>query len=275
MLTYLKKLMLDPYPHRTLAFDIIEKYNLGSYLFRLGHGAVPRSYYGYIVYNGALLAKKLGHKRISVVEFGVAGGNGLLNFEYHAREVKKLLDIEIDVYGFDTGEGLPEPEDYRDLPYHWKPGFFRMDVPALEKKLDFAKLVFGNINETARNFFEKYDPAPIAAVSHDFDYYSSTVAALKLFDADEKYFLPRVFCYFDDIIGYNLVPYNDYTGELLAIHEFNRDRETKKICPAHYLLAQKIQHLWHHQIYVYNDFAHRDYNKFVTDENQQLPLKVR
>jgi hypothetical protein len=275
MFTYLKKLLIAPHPHRALAVDFIKKYNIGSYLFRLNKNALERPHYGYIVYNGALLAKKLGHKRVSVLEFGVAGGNGLLNLEYHAKEVKKILDIDIDIYGFDTGEGLPEPEDYRDLPYHWKAGFFKMDVAAIEKKMEFAKLVFGNINETSKTFFEKYDPAPIAAVSHDFDFYSSTATALKMFDADEKYFLPRVFCYFDDTIGYELVPYNDYTGERLAIKEFNEQRETKKLCVPHYLLARAVQQEWHRQIFIYNDFAHRDYNKFISEENQQLPLKVR
>ena len=275
MLTYLKSLVLDPYPHRTLAVDIIKKYEIGSYLFRMRKDALERTHYGYIVYNGALLAQKLGHKRISVLEFGVAGGNGLLNLEYHAREVKKILDIDIDIYGFDTGEGLPEPEDYRDLPYHWKSGMFKMDVDAIQRKLQSAKLVFGNINETAKNFFDKYNPAPIAAVSHDFDFYSSTATALKMFDADEKFFLPRVFCYFDDIIGFNLVPYNEYTGERLAINEFNAEHETKKICIPHYLLAEKVQHTWHHQIYIYNDFMHSEYNKFISEENQQLPLRLR
>lgn len=275
MLNYLKRLVINPYPHRTLALDIVKKYNLGSYLFRLNKSAVERAHYGYIVYHGALLAKKLGHNRISVLEFGVAGGNGLLNLEYHAKEVKKILDIEIDIYGFDTGEGLPEPQDYRDLPYHWKSGFFKMDVEAIERKLEFAKLVFGNIEETARTFFEKYDPAPIAALSHDFDFYSSTAAALKMFEADEKYFLPRVFCYFDDTIGYELVPYNDYTGERLAIKEFNDRHETKKLCVPHYLLARQVQEEWYRQIFIYNDFAHSDYNKFISEENQQLPLRLR
>jgi len=274
MIQYLKNLILDPYPLRTLTLDVVKKFKLGSYLFRLNTGAVERPHYGYIVYNGALLAKKLGHKRISILEFGVAGGNGLVNLEYHATEVKKLLGVEIDIYGFDTGEGLPEPVDYRDLPYHWKAGFFKMDAETLQKRLKFSKLVFGNINETSKNFFEVYNPAPIAAISHDFDFYSSTAEALMMFKADEKFFLPRVFCYFDDTIGNETELYNDYTGERLAINEFNAAHETKKICLPHYLLAQKIPQTWHHQIFIYHDFAHKDYNKFISDENQQLLLNA-
>ena len=40
----------------------------------------------------------------------------MLSFEYHAEQITKILPIEIEVYGFDTGEGLPKPLDYRDLP---------------------------------------------------------------------------------------------------------------------------------------------------------------
>src|SRR3989442_47546 len=53
---------------------------------------------------GRNTGKTLGYTRISVLEFGVAGGRGLLNLEYHAQPVESLLSIEIDVYGFDAGE---------------------------------------------------------------------------------------------------------------------------------------------------------------------------
>jgi hypothetical protein len=81
------------------------------------------------------LAKRLGHSKISVIEFGVAGGNGLVNLEMHVSEIEKLLNVEIDIFGFDTGGGLPPPKDYRDLPYYWKPGYFAMDEEKLRKKL--------------------------------------------------------------------------------------------------------------------------------------------
>src|SRR4051794_1057437 len=118
MIPFLKSLVLDPSPLRTVALRFARKFNLGSYLSRLENGLVERPHYGYCVYQGALLAKKLGHRRVSVIEFGVAGGKGLLNLEYHAEEASRALGIEIDIYGFDTGKGLPAPVDYRDLPYH-------------------------------------------------------------------------------------------------------------------------------------------------------------
>ena len=92
----------------------------------------------------------------------------------------------------------------------------------------------------------------------------------------EKYFLPRVFNYFDDTIGYELVPYNDYTGERLAIKEFNEQHENKKNSASRTIYwPRNIQQEWHRQIFIYNDFTHRDYNKFISEENQQLPLKAR
>ena len=118
----LRELILDPHPLRTMATKVIKKYKMGSYEERLRIGAVDHPHYGYCVYSAAALAKKLGYRRISVLEFGVAGGNGLVNLEYHMQEISELLAIDIDIYGFDTGEGLPELLGYRDLPYHYLTG---------------------------------------------------------------------------------------------------------------------------------------------------------
>ncbi len=41
--------------------------------------------------------------------------------EYHAEAVKAETGEEIAVYGFDTGKGVPPPQDYRDLPYLFNP----------------------------------------------------------------------------------------------------------------------------------------------------------
>lgn len=265
-------ILLQPAPLRSAIIRLIRWARLGGYKFRLKIGAVERPHYGYIVYHAARLAVKLHHDRISVLEFGVAGGRGLLTLEYHARQIEALLPIKIDIYGFDTGEGLPKPVDYRDLPYHWQEGFFRMDVQALQSKLGRAKLVLGNISKTAEQFFRDYDPAPIGAIIHDFDFYSSTAVALKMFDENEKYFLPRIYCYFDDTIGNETPLYNDYTGQRLAINEFNQTHESKKLAIPYHLLGSKKVESWYHQIFIYHDFRHRQYNDFISEENQQLRI---
>ena len=79
----LKNLILDPNPLRAIAKKIIQKF--GSYEQRIRIGATDYPYYGYCVYNAAILARKLGYKRISVLEFGVAKGDGLKNLEWHGR----------------------------------------------------------------------------------------------------------------------------------------------------------------------------------------------
>ena len=112
---------------------IIRKLKLGSFEFRLKINALKRMQYAYICFHAAKLGKKLGYKKISIIEYGVAGGQGLLILEEHIKEIEKFFDIEIDVYGFDTGEGLPDPIDYRDLPYHWKKGFYSMNQDAFKE----------------------------------------------------------------------------------------------------------------------------------------------
>jgi len=123
---------------------------------------LPYSYYAYGIYHGCRIAKALGLKAVSAIEFGVAGGNGLLAMESHARTVEKLTGVKVDVYGFDTGEGMTPPRDHRDMPYRFKQGNYKMNVAKLEKRLASAKLVLGDVGNTAGTFIERYSPAPIA-----------------------------------------------------------------------------------------------------------------
>lgn len=252
---------------------MMRRLNIGAYDFRIKLGAVKRPHYGHCVYYSALLAKKLGYKKISIIEFGVAGGSGLVNLEYHARETSRLLSVDIEIYGFDSGKGLPPPTDFRDVPYFWKGGFYRIDEEKLHTRLKKSRLILGDVKETVKEFFEKQKPAPIAAVMFDLDYYSSTIDALKIFNASDEYFLPRIYCYFDDIIGTEQHLFCDYTGERLAIKEFNDISETKKFSPAYYLLGQPITEPWHHKIFIYHNFLHPRYNNFIADTNQQIPLE--
>lgn len=265
-------LMLNPFPLRTLIQRLARRFKLGTYFLRMQMGAVDWPHYCYCVYNAALLARKLGYQDVSVLEFGVAGGRGLLALEYCAEQLQEVLPVNINIYGFDTGTGLPEPIDYRDLPYHWKKGFYSMDVPRLQSRLKTSKLVLGDVRETVGTFLEEYKPHPIGAVLFDLDFYSSTAGALKLFECDENYFLPRLFCYFDDVTGSEVELYNDYTGTLLAINEFNHDHEKKKLAKAYHLLNQKVVEDWYHKIWIFHNFEHSKYNDFISDENQQRDI---
>ena len=248
---------------------LIDKKKIGNFKFRMKINALERMHYAYICYNAAKLAKQLNYDRISVIEYGVAGGRGLLILEQYAEEIKKLLGIKIDIYGFDLGSGLPKPKDYRDLPYHWKEGFFAMDEQNLRPKLKHAKLIIGDIESTSKDFFLKHNPAPIGAIIHDLDFYSSTKIALSMLKADMKFFLPRIYCYFDDTVGTETELFNDFTGERLAINEFNSQNEDIKFSVSYHLLAQ-AKEIWHHQIWICHFFKHKLYNTFVSKHDQQL-----
>ena len=70
----------------------------------------------------AILAKLKGYDRISVIEFGVAGGEGLRFMEIYADEISHSHGVKIDCYGFDSGIGLLELPDHRDLNNFFIPG---------------------------------------------------------------------------------------------------------------------------------------------------------
>lgn len=248
--------------------------SFGDYETKIKRGVISRPNYGYCLYSAAKLAVKLGYKKISAVEFGVAGGNGLMSFEYHAEQISKLLPVQIEVYGFDTGEGLPKPLDYRDLPYHWREGFYKMDVASLEAKLKVAKLILGNVSDTLGGFFEAHKPAPIGAISFDLDFYSSTKSALAILQGMHTYLMPRIFCYFDDTMGGELELYNDFTGQRLSIDEFNRENDSVKLGVPYYLSHSGYTGSWTEQVWVAHLFNHPKYNSFISDQVQQLPLQA-
>jgi hypothetical protein len=250
---------------------LLNKTNFLSFEAKYNLGILENNYaYAHLVFEAAKAAKSLDIERITIIEFGVAGGNGLVQFEEISIKVEKYTGVSIDVIGFDTGAGLPEVTDYRDLPYVWESGHYPMDIQLLKSRLTKAKLVLGNISDTLENFIEDFDPAPIAAISFDLDLYSSTRDSFKLLQSDEKYFLPRVLCYFDDIMGGNLELYNEYTGERLAINEFNENSKNRKMCPVTYL--EKInrdfykKNIFFHSIYSFHIFNHSMYNNYLSLE---------
>lgn len=253
--------------------NILQRMSGVSYAKRLQYNALVRPEYGFCMYNAAVLARALGYKEISAMEFGVAGGAGLVNMERHAKEIKKELGIDFQIYGFDMGSGLPKPEDYRDMPYMWDEGFFPMDRQRLDSRLQMAKLVIGDVRETTTGFHEQYSPAPIGCIFFDLDYYSSTVGAFKIFDTDPTQYLPRVYCYFDDVLSEGLRANNEYVGVLRAINEFNHRSDDRKIAKIPGLMvSRKIPAYWNEQIYVFHDFGHAKYCDFIGNQHRELPV---
>lgn len=95
----------------------------------------------------------------------------------------------------------------------------------------------------------------------DLDLYSSTSAALNVFKAPSQYLLPRVRCYFDDILGNETSLSNEFLGEGLAIKEFNQTNENIKITPLAHLLAKSFPYKWYHKCYAAHLFDHPLYDK--------------
>ena len=150
----LYRILSYPFPLRTAViriFTIILKYY--------------RPHYYSILYEAVQSSIKLGYKKISCIEFGVANGNGLLSLEKYAEILSKKHNIQIEIFGFDIGnKGLPAPKDYKDLPHIWKKGFYAMNENDLKKKLKQSKLIIGNVNKTVSNFFNEHNPSPIACI---------------------------------------------------------------------------------------------------------------
>jgi len=258
------------------ALGLWSRFPVGSVKTRVHYGILPYPHYAYGVYWSAVLASRLGIPRISVIEFGVAGGRGLVALEQASIEIERELGVGIDVVGFDSGEGMPPPVDYRDLPHVWDAGFYKMDVGQLRARLQRAQLVLGDVAETTREWLQANERAPIGFVSFDLDYYSSTKAAFELLEGHEGTRLPRVHCYFDDIVSNALSCLNEHVGELLAIREFNDAHEQRKICKIEGLRMHRPRfELWHDQMYALHDFCHPQYTTLVTptsDAERQLHL---
>ena len=265
----------EPAPTRILVVRALDSvFNFLSYEGKLGVRSITRSQYGFGLLQAGRLAARLGIPRISAIEFGVAGGNGLLALEDHARRVHRETGVEIDVYGFDSGSGLPPPDDYRDMPYAWEQGFYAMDEEKLRKRLSSAKLLIGDVRDTVQSFGDS-NPAPIGFISFDLDYYSSTTAALRVLDLPFENLLPRVFCYFDDVAGGPAYCYNEFTGELLAINEFNQSHDDRKLARIAGLRHnfRTLPALWHEQTFVAHLFKHPQYNTPAHAGVEQLALQ--
>ena len=210
---------------------------------------------------GVNLAKALNVPRVSFVEFGVAGGNGLTALERIAEVLHAVFDVEIEIYGFDAVGGMPKATDYRDTPNLWQEGFYPMTSrEELEKQLTCAKLHLGLIEQTVVEFVQA-QPAPVAFVEFDFGFYSATRKALQIFEADQSLLMPRVHCFFRNVLGRT---YGDFNGERLAMSEFNAGhdlRKVSKIYGLNYYLGANTGR-WLDQYYMAHVFDHELYGQY-------------
>ena len=68
--------------------------------------------------------------------------------------------------------------------------------------------------------------SPVGYIVIDVDYYSSTVDALRILEAEPERYLPIVIMYLDDV---RFDEHNSWCGELLAVSEFNQRSLLRKI----------------------------------------------
>jgi hypothetical protein len=193
------------------------------------NGLVTRPNYAYGMLRAADLARFLGKRAVTVCEFGVATGNGLINMVELAAKIRTETGIEVRVVGLDTGEGLPEVGDYRDHPELWSVGDFAMtNKDDLRKRMGGkAELIFGDIKDTVDGFVSSLDEsAPLGFVSVDVDIYSGAKSALRALLGKPELYTPAVSIYCDDVSFFFA---NRFCGELLAIEEFNRENAMRKI----------------------------------------------
>lgn len=230
------------------------KYLANSIRLKADWDAVARPHYLVGMLGAADQAKSEGINEISVIEFGVAAGGGLLEMQKYAESVERETGITINVYGFDNGQGLPNLcGDYRDHPDQWKAMDYPMNEDFLRSKLtDRTSLFIGNVKDTLSNFVKNIQSSPVGFISFDFDLYSSTMDAFQIFLMGEKKMLRRTTIYFDDIdFFFN----HKFAGELLAIDEFNASNDKVKIDIWRGLHKNRIFHEnnWLNQMYVAHD----------------------
>src|SRR5579863_9482025 len=186
----------------------------GSYRSKIGFDLIPRQHYAYGVLRAADLAANLGLKAVSVVEFGVAEGTGLINLCRISQRVSAITGIKFEIVGFDSGIGMPPPQDYRDHPDLYQQGDFRMiDRESLKKALPSnARIIFGQLNDKVTPTTESLNPkCPLGFVILDVDYYSSARCALELLThSDPTKYLPLSAIYVDNILDPS---HNDWCGE--------------------------------------------------------------
>jgi hypothetical protein len=212
----------------------------GSYRMKVAFDLVVRQQYAFPILYAADAAKRYGYKRVTLVELGVASGAGLLNMCNIAARTTRATGIEFRIVGFDGGKGMPQAADYRDLPEHFQAGDFPMtDFAGLRRALPSnAELVIGDVADTAPAFATTLtQDAPLGFVSVDVDYYSAAKAALPILSGAAENYLPLVPVYLDDI---GVDGSNPWSGELLAVSEFNAEHAMRKIAPFTLLRSRRI-----------------------------------
>ena len=200
----------------------------GGFRKKIDYDLVPRQPYAFGLKDAFEISIAEECSKVIIIEFGVSSGAGLYNLAYIADKLSSIYAVDYQIIGFDSGEGMPKPIDYRDHPEKFRTGDYpplNLDINNLPKK---TKVYYGDISDTLVKLdSELSEDSKIGFVSIDVDYYSSTEKCLKVFKKNHSSYLSKTVVYLDDV---NNVDHNDYCGELLAINEFNENNLPRKIC---------------------------------------------
>ena len=218
-----------------------------------------RSNYAYGLMLATVEAMNLQKNCITVFEFGVAQGGGLLSIVEICNHISIFTGMKFRIVGFDSGVGLLSVDSHVNHPEIWKTNQFAMENRELllSRIAGKAEIVFGDINETVPVFVSDMltTDMPVGFASIDVDTYDACVGVLKIFlGKDANMYLPAVPVYVDDVHG--VITYNDWCGEALAIKEFNDLHDMIKIQHKLVRTLSRDPAPWHHHYYFCNFFAH-------------------
>lgn len=137
----------------------------GSVQKKIEYDLVLRHSYAFCIWEAATQARKQGVPKVTLLEFGVANGAGLLNLCRIAEMVSKETGVQFEIVGFDSGTGMPPARDYRDHPEK----YFTGDFPVIDRDKLLARLppnariIFGDIKSSLARFHEELR-APVGVV---------------------------------------------------------------------------------------------------------------
>lgn len=245
-------------------------YLFGSMETKIDYDLIPRQPYAFGIKEAFSIAKAEKATKIYLVEFGVAAGAGLFSMAHIASRLSARYQVDYEVIGFDTGEGMPKAVDYRDHPEKYREGDFPPANLTPDKLPKKTRIYYGDVAREVKKFAAAIEEenGQVGFIAIDVDYYSSTVKCLELFEVPAVSLLSRVPVYLDDV---NNIDHNPYCGELLAIEEFNERQDIpRKICQMNQLRNWRIfkNALWLDQMYFLHVFDSR-YRKVETWQNEK------
>ena len=264
-----QSMLFFPKKNRDIYNKFLRNPSKSKFLELIKKGLIPRPHYALGLILSAEQAINLGYKSIKVIELGCFNFDGIIDLEHYASDIKKFINIDIQIYGFTLKSGLPKTnQNSFDRLYRWSPDEFGYSKKQNYKNIKKSKIYFGNIKDTIPKFKKdikkKITESPIGFIIFDLDFYTSTKKALSLLKMNENSYIPRPYLYFDDHSFSS-----KYEGERKAIMEFN-SKEKNKISDIGEF-AEQLSILWSKWIYLGKRFKqicffkHKKFNMRIKD----------